>query len=159
LIDKFKIEVYNINISKNKIKEVSTLTKFNNDSDYCYIIVREKPKIIELNDDKGIFGIVEEITSRAVGAERANIAKIILWGPDILHTHKETEETYICVKGEGEIFLIDQIFEFIPGVRVIVRPGILHAAKPKKGKLVFLCVSSPAFNPKDVYNDPRGRAW
>lgn len=137
------------------------MTKFNNNSSYCYIIVSEKPKIIEFNDDKGIFGKVEEITSRAVGAERANIAKIILWGPDILHIHKETEETYICVKGEGEIFLIDQIFEFIPGVRVIVRPGILHAAKPKKNsrKLVFLCVSSPAFRPEDVYNDPRGRAW
>jgi len=126
-----------------------------------FIIINEKPKIIKFIDDKGIFGKVEKITSRAVGAERVNVAKIILWGPDILHTHKETEETYICVEGEGEIFLIDQIFEFIPGVRVIVRPGTLHAAKPKKnsGKLVFLCVSSPAFKPGDVYNDPRGRAW
>jgi len=132
-----------------------------------YIIIKEKPKIIEFIDDKGIFGTgvfgkAEEITSRAVGAERTNVAKITLWGPDILHTHKETEETYICVEGEGEIFLIDQIFEFIPGVRVIIRPGILHAARPKKNGrklLVFLCVSSPAFKPEDVYNDPRDRAW
>jgi len=131
---------------------VSTLTK--------PIIISEKPNIVELGDGKEMFGEVEEITSRAVGAERANVAKVTLWGADVLHAHKEAEETYICLEGEGELYLDGQIFEFIPGIRVIIKPGMLHAAKPKDrfGKLIFFCISSPAFNPVDVYEDPRGRA-
>lgn len=44
---------------------------------------------------------------------------------------------------------------------MIIAPETLHAARPKKefNKLSFLCVSSPAFNPKDVHEDSRGRKW
>lgn len=126
-----------------------------------FTIVSEKPNIVEISDRKEVFGEVEEITSRAVGAERANIVKVTLWGPDILHTHKKAEETYICVEGEGELYLDGQIVDFVPGIRVIIAPGTLHAARPKKewGKLVLLCVASPAFDPNDVYEDPRARKW
>lgn len=126
-----------------------------------FTVVSEKPNIVEFNDDKEFFGEVEEITSRAVGAERANVAKVTLWGPDVLHTHKEAEETYICLEGEGKLFLDGRIIDFVPGIRVIVAPGTLHAARPKEefGKLVLLCMASPAFSPDDVYEDPRGRKW
>lgn len=39
---------------------------------------------------KEVFGEVEEITSRALGAERTNVAKVTLWGPDFLHHHKKS---------------------------------------------------------------------
>ncbi len=126
-----------------------------------FTVVSEKPNIVEFNDGKEVFGEVEEITSRAVGAERANVAKVTLWGPDVLHTHKEAEETYICLEGEGELYIDGQIIDFVPGIRVIIAPGTLHAARPKKewDKLVLLCVASPAFSPTDVYEDSRGRKW
>ena len=126
-----------------------------------FVLVREKAHVVELEDDKEVFGEVEEITSRAVGAERVNVAKVTLWGPDILHYHKEAEETYICLEGEGELFIDGQIFKFVPGIRAIIRPGVVHAARPKQklGRVVFLCVASPAFSPDDVFEDSRGRIW
>lgn len=126
-----------------------------------FIIVDEEPNIVELQDDKEVFGEVEEITSRSAGAERVNVAKVTLRGPDIIHHHKEGEETYICQEGDGEIFLNRAIFRFVPGNRIIIKPGTLHAVRPKNsiGKIVFLCVSSPAFSPDDVYEDRHGRVW
>ena len=126
-----------------------------------YKVIGERPKIVEFEDEKEVFGEVEEITSRELGAEKANIVKVTLWGPDFLHKHKIAEETYVCLKGDGEIFLDGETFDFSEGERVIIPPGTLHATRPKRffGKLVFLCISSPPFDPKDVYNDPRGRDW
>lgn len=126
-----------------------------------FCLFQEKPKIVPLYDEEVYFGEVEEITSRDEGAERINVAKITLWSPDVIHYHKKGEETYICLEGEGKIFLNGQIFDFAPGVRVLIKPGTLHAARPKTDieKLIFLCISSPAFNPKDVYKSPLGRAW
>ena len=116
-------------------------------------IIRYRPRIITLKDDLEVFGEVEEITP--------NVAKIILWDPDFLHYHESAEETYIGAEGEGEIFLDGEIFQFTPGIRVVIRPRIIHAARPKNflDQLVFLCLSSPCFNPDDVHNDPRGREW
>ncbi len=126
------------------------------------IITKErKPNIVKLQHWNDTFGEVEEITSRNLGAERANVVKVTLQGRDILHSHKEAEETYVCLEGEGELFLDDQIVKFVPGVKVIIKPGTVHAARPKRNqsKLVFLCISSPPFSSDDVINDPRGRRW
>jgi mannose-6-phosphate isomerase-like protein (cupin superfamily) len=124
-------------------------------------IVETEPLIFELKDEDEVFGQVKEITSRSIGARRANVAEITLWAADIIHKHKKNEETYICLEGEGEIYLDGRIIDFPPGTRVIIRPGVQHAARPKDthSELTFLCVSSPAFDPNDVYEDPRGRKW
>jgi len=128
------------------------------------VIGREpKPKVVKLKHWRDTFGEVEELISESLGAGRVGVAKVTLTSQDILHWHKETEETYICLKGEGEIFLDGEIVRFIPGVSVIIRPGTVHAARPRsrwgKDELVFFCISSPAFNPDDVINDLRGRRW
>jgi len=128
-----------------------------------YIVIQrqERPKIIKVKDGNKVFGEIYEITSRAIGAERVNVAKVILWGPDFLHFHKRAEETYICTEGAGEIFLDEEIFDFVLGTRVIIKPKVIHAARPKKDltRLVFTCVSSPAFSYMDVVKDTRGRVW
>ena len=124
-------------------------------------IIKEKPKVVEFKDGGTVFGRAEEITSREVGAEGANLARITLFGPDVIHTHEKAEETYIYESGMGKILLGDQIFEFGPGTRVIIPPGMPHAAKPADSfpQLIFLCVSSPPFDPADDHLDPRGRNW
>lgn len=128
-----------------------------------FSVVQGSPNMVELEDTKrhktDVFGIIEEMTSRAGGAEKASFAKITLWTPDKLHRHEMAEETYICLENEGQIFLDGKIVDFTPGVRVIIEPGTLHAARPIKGELVFYCVSSPPFDEKDVYYDRRGRKW
>lgn len=128
-----------------------------------FIIVKDLPvtaDLVDPLDPDDIFGTAEELVSEAFGAERVSVAKITLWATDILHNHKEGEETYIFVEGRGELFLDGEIFKVGPGVRVIIKPGVVHAARPKNDEeLVFWCVSAPPFNPEDVYNDPRGREW
>lgn len=128
-----------------------------------FIVVRDLPVTVDLVDPldpDDIFGTAEEETSEAFGAERVSVAKITLWAADVLHGHKEREETYIFVEGRGELFLDDEIFKVGPGVKAIIKPGVVHAARPKNDEeMVFWCVSVPAFNPEDVYNDPRGREW
>lgn len=130
------------------------------------IIITDEPNIVELREGGEVFGKVEEITSKALGAKRTNVAKVTLLGPDVLHSHGEAEETYICLEGQGELYLGElyldgQVFDFVPGMRVIIDPGIQHAARPNKDfeRLVILCVSSPPFDPNDVYEDSRGRRW
>jgi len=127
-----------------------------------YVVIGrgQKPNVVKLKHWRDTFGEIEELISRDLGAGRVGVAKVTLTSQDILHWHKETEETYICLKGEGEIFLDGDVVRFIPGVSVIIRPGTVHAASPSgRDSLVFFCVSSPAFNPGDVINDPRGRRW
>jgi mannose-6-phosphate isomerase-like protein (cupin superfamily) len=125
------------------------------------VILEEDPRVVYLDDETGNFGEIEEFTSKATGAQKANIVHVTLYGPDLLHSHKIAEETYISEIGGGELFLDGEIIPFVPGKRVIIGPGIVHAARPKGNspELVFLCVSSPPFDPKDVYKDPRGRKW
>ncbi|MCK4524824.1 MAG: cupin domain-containing protein [Candidatus Andersenbacteria bacterium] len=122
-------------------------------------IIIPKPEVVELDDGIEMFGEIEEITSKNLGAKHANFAKVTLWGPDFLHHHEKAEETYVCLEGEGEIILDNTIHEFLPGTRVIISPGTLHAVRPKDLKMIFHCISSPAFDPDDVYNDERGRNW
>lgn len=124
-------------------------------------IVKEKPKIVEFKDGEEVFGTAEEITSQPLGAKGANLARITLTGPDVIHTHDDAEETYVYESGMGKILLDDQISEFGPGTRVIIPPGTPHAVKPANSfpQVVFLCISGPPFDPEDVHPDPRGRNW
>ena len=124
-------------------------------------IINSKPKIVELSGNREIFGEVVVITSRELGAEQANMVIVTLWGPDALHCHKKAEETYICLEGRGEIFVDGEICLLVPGTRVIISPGTIHAARPKDPymKVVFYCLSSPPFDPSDSYEDERGRKW
>jgi mannose-6-phosphate isomerase-like protein (cupin superfamily) len=117
---------------------------------------------VELEDASGIFGKVEDITSSRLGAHNANIARVTLWEPDVLHLHKEAEETYFCLEEEGLIYLGNgDVYPFRPGYSVTIDQGTLHAAMPKSPcrRLIFICVSSPPFNSDDVFPDPRGRMW
>ncbi|MCK4799759.1 hypothetical protein KAS31_02165 [Candidatus Parcubacteria bacterium] len=124
-------------------------------------IITSKPEIIKLYDKEKTFGEIREITSKELGAKYANFAEVTLWGPDFLHLHKRAEETYVCLEGKGEIILDGIVYEFIPETRIVISPGTLHAVRPKtpNTKVVFYCVSSPPFNPNDVYNDKLGRDW
>jgi mannose-6-phosphate isomerase-like protein (cupin superfamily) len=126
-----------------------------------FIIIESDIPVVELDDAGGKnFGEIEEFTSISQGAKKGNIVQVTLFGPDILHHHKIAEETYVS-QGQGLIYLDGMIYNFAPGTRILIGPGVVHAARPKKGciDLVFLCMSVPAFDPKDVYNDPRGRKW
>jgi mannose-6-phosphate isomerase-like protein (cupin superfamily) len=124
-------------------------------------VITKEPYIKRFKDGGNVFGMVEEIVSHAIGAKNASLARVTLYGPDIIHTHSKIEEAYVCETGRGKILLGNDISNFEPGDRVVIHPGTLHAVKPAESfpKVVFLCLSGPAFDPNDFCPDPRGRNW
>lgn len=138
-----------------------TITELERKLGRGFKIIEGTPKKMPLEYFSKPFGLVNEIVSGSDGADRASWANITLWGADVLHSHKVAQEIYIYSHGgAGKIFLDGKILAFKRGMRVIINPGVVHAAKPLKGKILyFACVSTPAFNPADVYVDPRGREW
>lgn len=114
-------------------------------------------EIEELTSELGIAeeGIAKEVIS-VLGLRKASLARVRLEGPDAIHLHKKRSEFYICESGEGELFGGDVFFplkKLKEGDVVLIPPGTLHAARPKKrgAMLTFLCLSIPAFNLTDVY--------
>lgn len=119
------------------------------------------PRVIHLEDSEERFGEVRELTSREFGTDRVSIAEITLYGPDVLHYHKFGEETYICLKNNGIVFDGNQCVSFRTGDRIIIPCGALHAVAPSDyyDKIVYLCISSPAYDSDDVFEHPLSRSW
>ena len=135
-------------------------------------IIKEEPGEILLIEgmSKKEFGRRSEIVAVSDGA-RVSISRVMLSGPGVIHYHSKRQETFVCEEGEGKFFLEGtrrgtkpkQVIDFVPGVRIIVNPRTLHAAKPNPGsKLVFLLVSSPAIDyayPDDLQGYADGQVW
>ncbi len=66
------------------------------------------------------------------------------------HYHKRTTELYYFLEGSGHIELDGQLFDVQPGTTVMIKPGCRHRAI---GKLKFVNVPIPAFDPKDEWFD------
>lgn len=65
-----------------------------------------------------------------------------------LHYHKQTDEVYYVIEGQGTMVLDDEIIELHRGVVVYVPRGVKHKAI---GKLVVLTVCIPRGVLKDIY--------
>jgi len=68
-----------------------------------FSITVAKPKIVKLEFENQVFGNVVELTSLATSADKASLARVILWGADVIHSHNENQETYVHERGVGEI--------------------------------------------------------
>ena len=66
------------------------------------------------------------------------------------HYHKRTTELYYFLEGTGTIELDGQAFDVEPGTSVLIKPGCRHRAV---GKLKFINVPVPAFDPTDEWFD------
>lgn len=66
------------------------------------------------------------------------------------HFHKRTTEIYYFLEGEGQLELDGETFEVRPGSSVLIKPECRHRAI---GKLRFINVSIPAFDPSDEWFD------
>lgn len=66
------------------------------------------------------------------------------------HYHKRTTELYYFLEGSGQIELDGQSFDIEPGTSVLIKPGCRHRAI---GKLKFINVPVPAFDPEDEWFD------
>lgn len=124
-------------------------------------VITKEPEPIELKDNGKVFGKVEKIVSREIGAKRVSLAKVTLYGPDFIHARKKTEEVYVCISGRGKILRGNKVLNFEPGDVVVVPPEISSAVKPYDSfpEVVFFSVCGPAYDPEDSYIALRGRNW
>ena len=66
------------------------------------------------------------------------------------HYHQRMTELYYFLEGTGQMELDGQLFDVRPGSSVLIKPGCRHRAI---GKLRFVNVPVPAFDPDDEYFD------
>ncbi len=66
------------------------------------------------------------------------------------HYHKKLTEIYYVLEGEGQIELDGVRFDVAPGTSVLIKPGCRHRLI---GKIKFLNVPVPAFDPEDEWFD------
>ena len=66
------------------------------------------------------------------------------------HYHKQLTEIYYVLEGTGEMELDGELFPIKPGSAILIKPRCRHRAI---GKLRFLNVPIPAFDPDDEWFD------
>jgi len=68
------------------------------------------------------------------------------------HFHKETEEIYFILSGNGIMFLDDLSFKVTKGDSILIKPGQRHCIEnTENSDLRMLCCCSPAYQHKDTY--------
>ena len=72
------------------------------------------------------------------------------------HYHAKTEEIYYIMSGSGKMVIDGKTFSVKKGHSILVPKGARHElANTGRGKLVYICVDSPVFDPKDVFVDKK----
>lgn len=66
------------------------------------------------------------------------------------HYHKKLTEIYLVLEGAGEIELDSERVPVQPLTAIFIKPGCRHRAL---GKMKFVNVCIPAFDPEDEYLD------
>lgn len=68
------------------------------------------------------------------------------------HYHRESEEIYYVVEGEGELELDGEHAAVGPGDAVLIPPGSRHEIRAsERGPLRFLCCCAPPYRHEDTY--------
>ena len=67
------------------------------------------------------------------------------------HFHKESEEIYQVVSGEGILKIENETYEVGEGVSVVIMPGQVHSLENTgKNDLVVICCCAPAYRHDDT---------
>jgi len=70
------------------------------------------------------------------------------------HYHRESEEIYYVVEGDGEVELDGERAAVGPGDAVLIPPGTWHEIRASDaGPLRFLCCCAPPYRHEDTYFD------
>ena len=69
-----------------------------------------------------------------------------------LHYHKESEETYFILEGQGAMNLDGKTFVINPGQAILIQPGEIHQISNQgDSELNFLSVCVPAWVSEDSF--------
>ncbi len=99
------------------------------------------------------------------------VVRVVLSGsPSALEMHTNVTETLTCERGTGSIYTYEiyrgkeaeeKIIDFVPGMKVTIRPWTIHGVKPQKpgGRVIFIRECTPPLKSDDIHLDQRGRGW
>jgi mannose-6-phosphate isomerase-like protein (cupin superfamily) len=97
---------------------------------------------------------IREIAGRAVGTtlnQSLAEATVPPGGTTVEHFHRETEEIYFFMEGQGRMRLAADECEVRAGDAVVIAPGIRHKVwATGEEPLRFLCCCSPAYSHEDT---------
>jgi mannose-6-phosphate isomerase-like protein (cupin superfamily) len=69
----------------------------------------------------------------------------------LLHRHRQTEEIYYFLSGQGRLQIDDASRTVRAGDTVLIPPGSWHSVRNEgRQRLVFLCCCSPAYSHADT---------
>ena len=119
------------------------------------LVVKSNDKKEPLVTDTG--EIITELVGKAVTPvldPRHSLARIVLppGKSSSTHYHKNTEETYFILAGEGWMSVDEEEFNLVPGDVCYLAPGDTHWIGNKGNEdLIFLAVCAPAWIPEDSF--------
>jgi len=97
---------------------------------------------------------IELVNSALSGSKHLSIAIILLepFSKSTRHFHKNTEEVYYILEGEGEILIDDMKSRIVGGDTILLPIGSMHQIT-NTGKILlkFISIDSPVFDEQDVF--------
>ena len=100
--------------------------------------------------------IIAEIVGVAVGDNtNHSLARIVIPSgkSGSPHYHKDSQETYFILKGEGQMRVNDKCFTLLPGQACWIELGEIHQIHNRgETELVFLAICAPAWVPEDSFD-------
>ena len=96
---------------------------------------------------------IEMINAETSGSSKISFAKLIIEPGERSrrHFHKETEEIYYILSGQGRVEIGNETFDIGPGHAIFLPINVSHQIfNTGDRKLVFVCADAPVFDPVDV---------
>jgi mannose-6-phosphate isomerase-like protein (cupin superfamily) len=97
--------------------------------------------------------IVRELASPSIASlRRHSVAEVIVQpgGSSVLHYHRQAEEVYYILRGEGQVILDGEVRLVGPGDAVIIPPPTQHLIRNTGAEeLVMVVTCAPAWSPED----------
>jgi mannose-6-phosphate isomerase-like protein (cupin superfamily) len=66
------------------------------------------------------------------------------------HFHRQSEEIYVVLEGEGDLEIEGQVRRLGPGDAALIPPGAWHEIRAR-GVLRFLCCCAPPYSHEDTF--------
>ncbi|MCL0070529.1 cupin domain-containing protein [Dehalococcoidia bacterium] len=117
-----------------------------------------KPKVVaakEIAAIQGYCGLVWELIDRKnTDAQRLNLAQVNIdeGRAAQLHLHRQTEEIYFILEGQGEVTIGENAYSVSQGYAVLIPPGCVHTIKNSgRTTLQLLAINSPPYDPADTF--------
>jgi len=117
-----------------------------------------KPKVVAKKDVEAIRGycglVWELIDAKNTDAKRLNLSQVkVNEGQSAKpHLHRQTEELYFILEGQGEVTIGTKVYSVAQGYAVFIPPGYTHTIRNSgHTTLQLLAINSPPYDSGDTF--------